>query len=100
MSVEEQVKNKFIIALDQWCSMFMTIGFPQETPRYSQIFEKDDTDEYILKSTVSGVWHKVDLTDEEIKFLRGKQLDQQLWDWWKRIRTDHLVKNYPTINAY
>ena len=100
MSVEEQVKNKFIIALDQWCSMFMMVGFPRETPRYSQILQDYDTDEYLLKSTISYVWHKVDLTDEEIKFLRGKQQDQQLWDWWKRIRTDHLVKNYSTISAY
>ena len=100
MNVEEQVKNKFIIALDQWCSMFMTIGFHHETPRYSQILQDDVSKEYLLQSTVSHVWHKVDLTDEEVKFLRGKQQDQQLWDWWKRIRTDHLVNNYPTINAY
>ncbi len=98
--IEEQVKDKLLEALDEWCTMFMIMGFPHETPRYSQILQDYDTDEYLLKSTVSHVWHKVDLTDEEVKFLRSKQKRQELWGWWKSIRTNHLVNSYPTISAY
>ncbi len=98
--MEDQVKKKLLEVLDEWCISFMLIGTPSETPRYSQVMCNDDVSNWRLESTVSSIHYNIDWTKEELNFLYKRQRDQELWDWWKHIRTEHLESNYKTIKSY
>ena len=98
MSVEEGIKAKLIEKLDMWCVTYMMVGTSYETPRYSQVLANDDYTSWSLKSTVSRVFYNVDWEDDELAWFKSKQERQELWGWWKNIRTNHLVNNYQTIN--
>ncbi len=95
----ESAKEKMIEQLDLWCGMYKIIGSKGETPRYSQILRSGfglDGD-YQLKSTISGVCYKLELTKEEERALDEHE---DTWAWWKSIRTEYLKENHPTISPY
>jgi hypothetical protein len=103
----ETAENKLLDQLDIWCITFMIMGTQSETPRYSQIMpldsfssSYDDDFKLILKSTVAVIRYDVNFTDEENKALIEMYRESKLWDWWKSIRTQYLVDNYPTIKHY
>lgn len=98
--MEEQVIKKLLEVLDTWCVTFMLIGTSSETPRYSQVMANDDYTDWSLSSTVAGIKYEIDWTPEELEFLNKKQWSEDLWGWWKQIRTEHLENNYKTIKSY
>lgn len=88
---------KCLELLDYWCDVYKLIGTQRETPRYSQL-KAEDGKLYIYSTINSDIKYLVcDITEEqEIKFCFGSKL----WEWWKENRTNHLITNHPTINAY
>ena len=102
----QSAKEKMLDALHIWAITYKVVGSPSETPRFSQILRSDfgenEDRPFYLKSTVSGIKYKLDLTPDEYKVVLDKQqrLDYELWDWWKIARTEYLIKHHPTINPY
>lgn len=94
MTTEQKVQKKLIDKLDLWCATFITVGTPEETPRYSQLIDK------ALRSTVADVYYDIDFDLDELLWIDEMTDDGELWDWWKKVRTEHLTKNYKTIKAW
>lgn len=80
---------------------FKIIGTPNETPRYSQIYGNSDiyglSTEFRLQSTQTELFYDVDLTEEETKIINIVHENLELWNAWKKFRTEFLIKNHPTI---
>lgn len=99
-------------ALEVWCIHYKLTGSPSETPRYSQIMSMywttglDEDDDYILRSTQKALWYPLNFNQEQKQFLRDLELEvikghtTKLWDQYKRLRTDYLRENHPTISVY
>ncbi len=87
--------------LEVYCNTFKLMGTERETPRYSQLFLEENDKGYILKlkSTVSNVYYDVCEFIEETDFDEFYFNDNS-WATWKEIRTQYLLENHPTINAY
>ena len=102
-------ENKLLLekiqsTLNQWCRTFVVIGTYEETPRYSQLDNRDG--KFRLQSTQIQLYYNIHgLTDEENLFLERIQRfklnsSRSLWNQYKEIRTEFLVKHYPTIDIY
>jgi hypothetical protein len=91
MTTEQKVQKKLIDKLDLWCAKFMTVGTSGETPRYSQVIDR------ALRSTVADVYYDIDFELDELLWIDEMTDNGELWGWWKKVRTEHLVKNYKTI---
>lgn len=94
-------------SLSIWCTKFKLFGFPDETPRYSQLFTKKDSEfyetknhVYELKSTQKDLSEDIDLNEEQNDFLFQLFLQGDLWDQYKELRTEYLIKNEPKISPY
>jgi hypothetical protein len=97
----EIIKEKIQSALEKWCVAYKVIGVGFESPRWSQILSKEsDEYRYTLQSTVSHIWYEIGLTAEEEKVIDNMQDKQELWNWYKKLRTEYLINNHPTINPY
>ncbi len=86
--------------LEVYCNTFKMIGTQNETPRYSQLFLEKNDNGYVLKlkSTVSRVYYNVcNIEDDDELFYL---FTDNSWATWKQIRTQYLIDNHPTINAY
>ncbi len=94
MTTEQKVQKKLIDKLDLWCAKFMTVGTSGETPRYSQVIDR------ALRSTVADVYYDIDFELDELLWIDEMQDNGDLWDWWKKVRTNHLVENYKTIKSW
>lgn len=94
MTTEQKVQKKLIEKLDLWCATFMMVGTSAETPRYSQVIDR------ALRSTVADVYYDIDFELDELLWIDEMQEDGLLWDWWKKVRTNHLVENYKTIKSW
>tara|TARA_R100000951_G_scaffold81310_1_gene69051 strand:- start:265 stop:612 length:348 start_codon:yes stop_codon:yes gene_type:complete len=88
--------------LEVYCNTFKLMGTQNETPRYSQLFLEDNDDDngyaLKLKSTVSRVYYNVCEFEDDDKLFYLFTRDS--WATWKQIRTQYLLENHPTINAY
>ena len=97
------IKNQLNEKMHEVCNIFMLIGTPRETPRYYNFggFD-DDTNTLKIKSTQNdNLFFTIDcknLNYESLTFLTSNQND--FWQQFKDYRTQFLLKNYPTIDAY
>jgi hypothetical protein len=98
----ESAKGKIVEQLEAWCVSYETNIIYTSTPRYSQVMRTGISfdGEFVLRSTVGGGRMKLDLTEDEIHALDITDDNQELWDWWKAVRTEYLTANHPTIKAY
>lgn len=97
-----EMQTKFLNALNDWAISFKIIGNGgSETPRYSQIMRNKEG-VFCLHSTQKSLFFLVNLTEEETEILRRSSAYEfnDLWNEWKALRTDFLLKNHPTISAY
>lgn len=97
--LKQDIKTKGIESLETWCNTFKLIGTPQETPRYSQI-RVNDNNEVLLYSTIKNGF-EIKLFDVEEREADKIELNTaEIWQYWKELRTNHLLNNHPTIDAY
>ena len=94
------IKNQLNENMHEVCNMFMLIGTPRETPRYYNLkdFEEIENDSFIIE-IISTLNHKLGFkisTPENYPYIDF----DEFWQQFKDYRTQFLLNNYPTINAY
>ena len=95
------IKKQLDKKMHEVCNIFMLIGTPRETPRYYNFggFD-DDTETLKIKSTQnSDLFFTIDCKGLNYNLLRFYPCND-FWQQFKDYRTEFLLKNYPTINAY
>ena len=95
------IKNQLNEKMHEVCNMFMLIGTPRETPRYYNFggFE-EETNTLKIKSTQnSNLFFTIDCNGLNYDAITFSPCDD-FWQQFKEYRTEFLLKNYPTINAY
>tara|TARA_R100000541_G_scaffold56759_2_gene66379 strand:+ start:853 stop:1155 length:303 start_codon:yes stop_codon:yes gene_type:complete len=94
------IKKELEIKMHEVCRMFMLIGSPHETPRYYNFGGFVDGENIIkIKSTQnSNLFFTIKMNELLIEDLRFEITE--FWQQFKEFRTDFLLTNYPTINAY
>ena len=55
---------------------------------------------YELKSTQKDLSEDINLNEEQNDFLYQLFLQGDLWDQYKELRTEYLIKNEPKISPY
>jgi hypothetical protein len=98
----EELTKKILNALDAWAIQFKIMGFPYETPRYSQLMIHNGfnnvVDKFDLVSTqTERLFHHLNLTDEENKFLSNMEFNDR-WYQYRDMRNKFLADNHPTID--
>jgi hypothetical protein len=95
----KELTSKILDALDEWAVTFKVIGFPRETPRYSQLM-KHEGKFYLISTQKSTLMHEIKgLTEEENDFIDEMDHNQR-WNEYKEMRTRFLLDNHPTIDVY
>ena len=95
------IKKELNEKMHEICNMFMLIGTPRETPRYFNFggFD-DDTKTLKIKSTQNdNLFFTIDCKDLKYNS-RAFFPCNDFWQQFKEYRTQFLLENYPTINAY
>tara|TARA_R110000823_G_scaffold130911_2_gene259199 strand:- start:191 stop:475 length:285 start_codon:yes stop_codon:yes gene_type:complete len=87
--IEKELNEK----LHEVCNMFMLMGGPSDTPRY-----------YNYKSLENGIL-KIGSTQKDDLFFQIKTdfefiNAKEFWPQFREYRTNFLLNNYKTINAY
>jgi len=95
------IKKELNEKMHEVCNMFMLIGTPRETPRYYNFGGFDEEIEILkIKSSQNeNLFFSIDckgLNYNSISFLPC----DDFWEQFKEYRTEFLLNNYPTINAY
>jgi len=92
------IKNQLDKKMNEACLLFMTIGTPRETPRYYNFRDFDmETKTLTIGSTQKqSLFFTIDLSGTNINFV---DIDN-FWQQFKEYRTNFLITNYETINAY
>jgi hypothetical protein len=98
----EELTKKILNALNAWAIQFKIMGFPYETPRYSQLMIHNGfnhaVDKFDLVSTqTERLFHYLNLTDEENKFLSNMEFNDR-WSQYRDMRNKFLAENHPTID--
>lgn len=97
----KELTEKILHGLELWAIQFKLMGFPSETPRYSQLMAKNGyngfVDKFELISTQSDkLIHHLNLTDAENKFLSNMDFTAR-WEQYRDMRNKYLSENHPTI---
>tara|TARA_R100000951_G_scaffold23806_1_gene20021 strand:- start:1744 stop:2058 length:315 start_codon:yes stop_codon:yes gene_type:complete len=94
------IKKQLDEKMHEVCNMFMLIGTPRETPRY---YNLKDYKEKVNNSCLIQIFSTLNrnlgfeiLTPIDYPFIDF----DEFWQQFKDYRTQFLLKNYPTINAY
>ena len=91
------IKSELDEQMNNVCCLFMLIGTPLETPRYYNLSDFDaDTKVLTIGSTQStSLFFQI-----HTPFKFNHINTQEFWNQFKEYRTNFLLTNYPTINAY
>ena len=94
------IKNQLNEKMHEVCNMFMLIGTPRETPRYLNLkdYEEIENNSFIIE-IMSTVVYELGFsvsTPEDYPFIDF----DEFWQQFKDYRTQCLLNNFPTINAY
>lgn len=72
----------------------MTIGFPQESPRWFNYGGfNQDIKELTIKSTQTHLGFKIPTDFNRVEV-------REFWKQFREYRTNFLIDNYPSIEAY
>ena len=91
--IKEQLDEKMHIT----CALFVTIGFPAESPRYFNFKEFNDE----TKVLTIGSTQRQNLEFEVQTEYEPYSVDvTDFWNQFKEYRTGFLQEYYPTIDRY
>lgn len=95
----KELTEKILQALDKWAIQFKIMGFPHETPRFSQLMCEHDDDQFRLQSTQRStlIAEIQGLTKEENIFLMRMDHNDR-WEQYRALRNKFLAENHPTIS--
>jgi hypothetical protein len=108
----ENYKAEILEKLEQHVEMFKLIGHDgsrtgvNESPRYYNVGGFDEEFNTIkFRSTQSSkLGFDIYIKEEDRKhpaFWQRLKLDNQvIWNWFKEVRTNYLIENHPTVDAY
>jgi len=87
------IKKELSEKLHEVCNIYMLIGTPHETPRYYNFSNLENNILTIGSTQKRGLNFKVKTNFDFIEV-------SEFWLQFKEFRTEFLITNYPTINAY
>lgn len=87
------IKKELTENLHKVCNIYMLIGMPHETPRYFNFQELENNTLTIGSTQKRGLNFKIKTNFNFIEV-------NEFWQQFKEFRTEFLLTNYPTINAY
>ncbi len=91
------IKKQLDEKMSECCFFYMTIGTPQDTPRYYNFREfNTDTKTLTIGSTQKqSLFFTVDLSNTNINFIWAGEF----WQQFKEYRTKFLQDNFKTIDT-
>ena len=107
--IKEQIDEN----LHEHCLIFQTIGTPNETPRYYNIFNFCEKTKILtiastqfrwINDEPEGCFFKIDCSGIEAyenvknKYQSDIRMKKEFWDQFKTYRTEFLKQHYPKIN--
>ena len=94
------IKNQLNEKMHEVCNMFMLIGTPRATPRDLNLkdYEEIENNSFIIE-IMSTVVYELGFRVSTPEYYPFIDFDE-FWQQFKDYRTQFLLNNYPTINAY
>ena len=105
METNENVLMKYKEAIEaklmKQCAVFVTIGSPIESPRWINLgtrYPDDDTHIRFESTQCAHIWFEIEVSKEDKSEYESTD-GLESWATFKKIRTEFLQKNFPTISA-
>tara|TARA_R100000995_G_scaffold16783_1_gene6656 strand:+ start:10717 stop:11118 length:402 start_codon:yes stop_codon:yes gene_type:complete len=101
----QRYEREILLALDEHANMFKLIGSSgkwggvNETPRYYNIHDLEDNMLQFRSTQKHGLGFSIPLKGDDIRD-DNELLDySDIWEWFKKLRTNFLIDYHPTIDA-
>ena len=107
MNLIEKYKEQIEAGLKEAAERYITSGYLSYSPRWfntNGILDHYDNDgneiyDWRIKSTQCSVGFNIPITKEEMEYYKMDGFSD-MWDDFKRFRTQWLEENYPQISRY
>ena len=95
----EKYKEEILKAFEKNCLMFKMIGSEGETPRYFNYGGYEDRVLTFASTQNSKLFFKILISVEDNREVERilNHGNEEIWEWFKRLRTNYLIDNHPTI---
>lgn len=93
MDYIKPIKKELNEKMHEVCNIYMLIGTPRETPRYFNFRNLDNKILTIGSTQKDNLYFEIKTNFQFIEV-------REFWQQFKAYRTEFLLTNYSTINAY
>jgi len=101
----KRYEREILLALDEHANMFKLIGTDgkfggaNETPRYYQIHVLKDNVIQFRSTQKHNLGFSIPLKGDDIRDDNYLMDYSDIWEWFKKLRTNFLIDYHPTIDA-